>query len=688
MDVVPAPASPPEFRPGDHTDDLEPRPRLALTASRERADPCAHGIRADLAHERLVDHSRPVRRPGIRRLQATAGYDPGVERLVIAGTDRQHPESAFVVAMEASRWCAALLHFERYPVRLRSQHTIGEHHVGHTRLLTQPARELFVCPRAPRANLPIVRHTALASRRLVVHPEAEREVTLRRKRCPRRLVLKGVGVDPDRGRHDEQRERHLRADDERPDAAELYRSAGAGDPLQSPLDRRARRLQCRQQADQCGGDEREQQRVRDGGRLEPQIHPERQAVPNDLTRPGPGIAHRRLGDDEPEHGSGESQHEPFGDDLRDHAGTARAQCVPDDDLRFAHRRAREDQRRDVRRHRPQQQQDDGVDRQIFQPQRITRRAPGECANARPQLRVGRRLVGGKACRDDVELRRGVLPARSVGEAAEHLHGRPFSRRRVLDRQWHPDLLIAREAEARRHHAHHGASRAAHRHDAADDRRVVEELSLPDVVTQNDDGLRTRHFVGRLQRPAEQRRDAGERKRRRRDLRHAQRFDTAFAREHVALAQAGGAELGHRLQRRRQIAKSWSTLGSTRDATMSCVSRLTTRPPSVERQPFVQQFAGDFDADRANRDGTRQREAADDRERGIFHQQTRAQLPVEPRDRGQRTATGSTWCITHGCHRALPLKHPCWVQTRLAFICFDPLARIGSRSSLYNTKFSV
>ena len=32
------------------------------------------------------------------------------------------------------------------------------------------------------------------------------------------------------------------------------------------------------------------------------------------------------------------------------------------DLRFAHGRTREDQRRDVRRHRPQQQEDDGVDR--------------------------------------------------------------------------------------------------------------------------------------------------------------------------------------------------------------------------------------------------------------------------------------------------------------------------------------
>ena len=78
-----------------------------------------------------------------------------------------------------------------------------------------------------------------------------------------------------------------------------------------------------------------------------------------------------------------------------------------------------------------------MDHEIFEPQRIARRAPGKCANARPQLRVGGRLVGASACGDDLELRRGIPPARSVGEAAEHLHGRAFPRRRVLDRQWHP-----------------------------------------------------------------------------------------------------------------------------------------------------------------------------------------------------------------------------------------------------------
>jgi len=129
-----------------------------------------------------------------------------------------------------------------------------------------------------------------------------------------------------------------------------------------------------------------------------------------------------------------------------------------------------------------------------------------------------------------------------------LHGRPFARRRVLDRQWHPYLLIEREAEARRHHTHHGTSRTAYRHDAADDRRVVQELSLPNVIAQHHDRLRTLHFVRRLQRSAEQRRHAGERKRRRRDLRHAQGFDAAFVREHVALAHARGAEFRHRLER--------------------------------------------------------------------------------------------------------------------------------------------
>ena len=46
--------------------------------------------------------------------------------------------------------------------------------------------------------------------------------------------------------------------------------------LQSPLDRRA--VAGAGSADQCRGDEREQQRIRNGGRLERQIHPERQAV--------------------------------------------------------------------------------------------------------------------------------------------------------------------------------------------------------------------------------------------------------------------------------------------------------------------------------------------------------------------------------------------------------------------------
>ena len=202
-------------------------------------DPCADGIPADLAHERLVHQDGPVRRPGVGGLQAAAGHDAGAERLVIAGTDGRHRESALVVALEASR-------LVRRPAAISSATQSGcvpsrrsrERHVGHTGLLTQPARERFVGAGAARADLPVVRHAALAGQRLVVHPEAEGEVTLRRKRRPIRLVVDGRGVDAHRGRHEQQRERHLGADDERPDAAELHRPAGARDPLQPPLDGR------------------------------------------------------------------------------------------------------------------------------------------------------------------------------------------------------------------------------------------------------------------------------------------------------------------------------------------------------------------------------------------------------------------------------------------------------------------
>ena len=58
-----------------------------------------------------------------------------------------------------------------------------------------------------------------------------------------------------------------------------------------------------------GMDEREQERIPNGHRLEPQIHPEGQAVPIDLRRQGPGIPNGRLGHDEPEYGRGEGQPE-------------------------------------------------------------------------------------------------------------------------------------------------------------------------------------------------------------------------------------------------------------------------------------------------------------------------------------------------------------------------------------------
>jgi hypothetical protein len=158
-------------------------------------------------------------------------------------------------------------------------------HLHHTGLLTQPACECFVCQRAPRADLPVVGRTALAGQRLGVHPETEGEITLRRERRPLRPVLNGGGVDAHGGGDEQQRARDLRADDERPDAAERHRSAGARDSLQSRAYGCACRFERGQQADHGRRDEREQQRIRNGGRFELQIDPERQVAANNLTRP-------------------------------------------------------------------------------------------------------------------------------------------------------------------------------------------------------------------------------------------------------------------------------------------------------------------------------------------------------------------------------------------------------------------
>ena len=73
-------------------------------------------------------------------------------------------------------------------------------------------------------------------------------------------------------------------------------------------------------------------------------------------------------------------------------------------------------------------------------------------------------------------------------------------------------------------------------------------------------------------------------------------------------------------------------------TLPCPASRGARLGCLHRTAAVgQQLVGEFDADRPDRDGTRQREAPDDRERGIFQQQTRAQLPVEPGDRGHRAS---------------------------------------------------
>ena len=129
---------------GDHAHDFVPGARLPPLAT-QRADPGAHGIPADHAHERLVDHDRPARRSGVRGMQAAAGHNRGAKRVVKAGSDGGHRQGALVqIAVQASRRRTVLLDFDRHELRLHTREPVTERHVRHTRLLTQPPRQFLV----------------------------------------------------------------------------------------------------------------------------------------------------------------------------------------------------------------------------------------------------------------------------------------------------------------------------------------------------------------------------------------------------------------------------------------------------------------------------------------------------------------------------------------------------------------
>ena len=144
-----------------------------------------------------------------------------------------------------------------------------------------------------------------------------------------------------------------------------------------------------------------------------------------------------------------------------------------------------------------------------------------------------------------------------------------------------------------------------------------------------------------------------------DLRHAQGFEAAFAGEHVALAHAGGAELRHRLQGpppEREIVEH-PRLHPRRGH----VLRLQAHDPAAfdERQPLVEQLAGQLDPDHANRHGRRQRQAADDRERGIL-------AAADARPASSRATRRPSSELAGQGSRSLPPANQGSVHTRRSF----------------------
>ena len=140
-------------------------------------------------------------------MQGAAGQRRVRERVVIAGSDGSHRESASKLPCRRAGDAPSC----SISTGTHSGDIVGRRSPCATRVTPGSSRNrpasVFVCQRATRADLRVVRHTALAGQRLGVHRETEGEVTLRRKRCPLRPVLNGGGVDATRG-NEEQRARH------------------------------------------------------------------------------------------------------------------------------------------------------------------------------------------------------------------------------------------------------------------------------------------------------------------------------------------------------------------------------------------------------------------------------------------------------------------------------------------------
>jgi hypothetical protein len=95
--------------------------------------------------------------------------------------------------METNRWCAVLFHLQGHPLGLCPWQTIGERHGCHARVAAQPARQFFIHPCAPGADLAIVGHIGVAGVCLVVHPEANRNCFCQTS-CPRTTTGSAPGI--------------------------------------------------------------------------------------------------------------------------------------------------------------------------------------------------------------------------------------------------------------------------------------------------------------------------------------------------------------------------------------------------------------------------------------------------------------------------------------------------------------
>ena len=194
-------------------------------------------------------------------------------------------------------------------------------------------------------------------------------------------------------------------------------------------------------------------------------------------------------DDDAERRSHRGEQDALGEELADQAAAARANRRAHRDFALAHRRAREQQARDVGARDHQQERRRAEQREQRRPEEaddfVSRAAPRarEYSPLVDGFSAPRRLV---SARSSAFAASGVMPGFS--RKSDSMKCAPRLCCVDVPRDAVPHVGVVRILEPRRHHADDGEERTVERDRLADDRRIAAEPLAPQPVADDRDRL--------------------------------------------------------------------------------------------------------------------------------------------------------------------------------------------------------